>query len=268
MDDVLGYRGKKVVVTGAASGMGAAAALLLVKLGAEVIGLDVKPTDVAVASFQQVDLGDRASIDAAVAAIGSGVDSVFSVAGLPGPPFSDVETMLVNFVGARHLIESLLPTMSAGASIVCVASTAGLGWQERFADLLPLMTTESFEAGKTWCEANPEAIAHGYVPSKQSLNAWVAYRGAQLVADGIRLNCTNPGPTNTGMMPAFEAHAGKQTVDAFLGPCGRRSTPEEQAWPLLFLNSPRSSYVAAESMQVDCGFLGATTTNQFEVKLP
>jgi NAD(P)-dependent dehydrogenase (short-subunit alcohol dehydrogenase family) len=113
MDDVLGYRGRKVVVTGAASGMGAAAARLLVELGAEAVGLDVKPTDVAVASFQLVDLRDRVSIDAAVDAIDSGVESVFSVAGLPGAPFSDVDTMLVNFVGPRHLIESIVPTMTA-----------------------------------------------------------------------------------------------------------------------------------------------------------
>jgi NAD(P)-dependent dehydrogenase (short-subunit alcohol dehydrogenase family) len=267
MDDVLGYQGKKVVVTGAASGMGAATAALLVELGAEVIGLDVKPTEVPVASFRQTDLSDRASIDEAVAAIGAGVASVFSVAGLPGPPFRDIDTMLVNFVGARHLIESLLPTMAEGASIACVASTAGLGWQERMDDLLPLITTESFEAGKAWCEANPHAISHGYTPSKQFVNAWVAWRGAQLIADGIRLNCTNPGPTNTGMMPAFEALAGKDTVDAFIGPCGRRSTPEEQAWPLLFLNSPRASYVAAEALYVDCGFLGSMVSKQFEVKL-
>src|SRR5688500_9083898 len=147
MDDVLGYRGKKVVVTGAASGMGAAAAGLLVEVGAEVIGLDVKPTDVPVASFLEADLGDRASIDHAVAAIGAGVASVFSVAGRPGPTFSDVDTMLVYFVGPRHLIESLLPTMAEGASIACVASTAGLGWQQRIDELLPLITSEDFEAG-------------------------------------------------------------------------------------------------------------------------
>ncbi len=109
MDDVLQYRGKRCVVTGSASGMGAAAAQILVDLGAEVIGLDVKPTEVAVAQQITVDLKDKASIDAAVAAIGSPVDAVFSVAGLPGQPFSDFDTVMVNFVGAVHLIESLVP---------------------------------------------------------------------------------------------------------------------------------------------------------------
>ena len=55
------------------------------------------------------------------------------------------------------------------------------------------------------------------------LNLWVAWRGTQLIADpGVRLNVTNPGPTETAMMPAFEALAGKELIDAFGGPSGRR----------------------------------------------
>lgn len=268
VEDVLGYAGKRVVVTGAASGMGAAAAQLLVDVDAEVIGLDVKPTEVAVASSLQVDLRDKGSIDEAVAKIGGPVDSVFSVAGLPGAPFSDLDTVTVNFIGARHLIESLVPQMPSGSAIVCVASNAGLGWQQDLANLLPLVTTPDFDSAVTWCEENPDAIATGYMPSKKLLNAWVAWRGTQLIGQGIRLNCSNPGPTNTAMMPAFEAQAGKELIDAFVGPSGRRSTAEEQAWPMLFLNSPRSSYVAAEALHVDGGFLAAMVTNQLDVKLP
>jgi NAD(P)-dependent dehydrogenase (short-subunit alcohol dehydrogenase family) len=61
VNDVLLYAGKRVVVTGCASGMGAAAAALLVELGAEVVGLDVKPTDVPVKQFLTMNLGDKAS---------------------------------------------------------------------------------------------------------------------------------------------------------------------------------------------------------------
>lgn len=264
MEDVLGYESKRVVVTGASSGMGAAAAGLLVELGAEVIGLDVQPTELELAAFHLTDLRDRAAIDVAVESIGGGVDSVFSVAGLPGPPFSDLDTVLVNFIGSRHLIESLLPGMRTGAAIACVASNAGLGWQTKLAELLPLVACDGFDAGAEWCEANPDVIAGGYAPSKQFLNAWVAWRGTQLSRQGIRLNCINPGPTDTAMMPAFEALAGKETIDAFVGPSGRRSRAEEQAWPLLFLNSPRSSYIAGEALHVDGGFLAAMVTGQFD----
>ena len=42
----------------------------------------------------------------------------------------------------------------------------------------------------------------------------------------------------------------------------RRSTAEEQAWPLVFLNSRRSSYIAGESLHTDAGFRGAMVTGQ------
>jgi NAD(P)-dependent dehydrogenase (short-subunit alcohol dehydrogenase family) len=269
MNDVLQYEGKRVVVTGCASGMGAATAQILVDLGAEVIGLDVKPTDVPVKEFHQVDLKDKSSIDALVAAVASPVHAVFSVAGLPGPPFSDLDTVLVNFVGPRHLIESLVPKMASGAAVACVASNAGLGWQQDLENLMPLVSSDGFDGGKAWCEANPDAIATGYAPSKKLTNAWVAWRGPSLMKEhGIRLNNTNPGPTDTAMMPTFEEQAGKELIDAFVGPSGRRSTADEQAWPLVFLNSPRSSYVAAEALHTDGGFLGAMVTGQLEVNLP
>ena len=113
--------------------------------------------------------------------------------------------------------------------------------------------------------SNPQAIAGGYLPSKKIMNAWVAWRGTQLMERGIRLNCSNPVPTETAMMPAFEAQNGKELIDAFIGPSGRRSTAVEQAWPMVLINSPRCSYVAAEAIHVDGGFLGAITTGQIDV---
>lgn len=262
MHDPLQYEGTHAVVTGCASGMGAATAAILTGLGATVTGLDVQERAEGVARFQRVDLKDKASIDAAVAAIDGPVDSVFSVAGLPGPPFSDLDTVLVNFVGPRHLIESLVPKMPPGSAAVCVASNAGLGWEQEIESLLPVVSNGGFDEGRAWCEANPQAIASGYVPSKKLLNAWVAWRAATLLDAGIRLNCSNPGPTDTAMMPAFEALAGKELIDAFIGPSKRRSTAEEQAWPLVFLNSRRSSYIAGEALHTDAGFLGAMVTGQ------
>ena len=264
MDDVLGYDGKHVLVTGAASGMGEATARLLVELGARVTGLDVKTVEVDGVESRTVDLRSTSSIDGAIDGLGD-LDAVFSVAGLPGPPFSDMDVLTVNFIGARYLIEALIPSMAPGSAIACVASNAGLGWQNELEKLYPVITNPSFDDTVAWVEAHPDDLNAnmGYLYSKKLTNAWVAWRAPQLlVPQGIRLNNTNPGPTQTAMMPAFEDFAGKEMIDAFVGPSGRRSTAEEQAWPLLFLNSPRSSYVTGEAFHTDAGFLAAQTTGQ------
>ena len=83
MDDVLGYEGKKVLVTGAASGMGAATASILSELGAEVHGLDIQDGNGSLDNFHRCDLGDPEAIDSVVEAVGGPIDSLFNCAGLP-----------------------------------------------------------------------------------------------------------------------------------------------------------------------------------------
>src|SRR5690606_13189284 len=67
MKDVLGYAGKQVVITGCATGMGAAAAELLVGLGAEVHALDIGEVAVGAKQVVKTDMKSKASIDAAIA---------------------------------------------------------------------------------------------------------------------------------------------------------------------------------------------------------
>ncbi|HET8711743.1 MAG TPA: hypothetical protein VFM32_10220, partial [Spongiibacteraceae bacterium] len=73
--DYLGYKNKRVIVSGCFSGMGEATARILCELGAEVHGIDYKETALKLASFNQVDLRDSAAIDAAIAKIGGKVDA-------------------------------------------------------------------------------------------------------------------------------------------------------------------------------------------------
>ncbi|MGO8873033.1 MAG: coniferyl-alcohol dehydrogenase [Acidimicrobiales bacterium] len=266
MDDVLGYAGKRAVVTGAASGMGDATARLLGELGAEVVGVDRAAIGAPVDQAVEVDLLDPAAITAAADAIGGQVDAYFNCAGLPGAPFSDLEVMLVNFVGGRELIERTVPRMPSGSSIVYVASAAGIGWQANLGTFTELFATPDFATGKAWLEANPALWdGNGYATSKQAINAWTAWRSVGLMNDhGIRLNCTNPGPTSTAMMPFFHDAVGKDLVDAALGPVGRYSTPEEQAWAMVLIGSSRASYVVGETLYADGGFYGALQTGQVD----
>ena len=83
MTDLLGYKGKRVVIAGCFSGMGEACARLLNEAGAEVHGVDIKPSPVALASFTQLDLKDTSAIEAVAASIGGAMDAVFNCAGLP-----------------------------------------------------------------------------------------------------------------------------------------------------------------------------------------
>jgi NAD(P)-dependent dehydrogenase (short-subunit alcohol dehydrogenase family) len=266
MEDVLGYAGRHVVVTGAASGMGAATAQILLDLGARVTAIDVNPPEVPAEQVLLTDLRDRGAVEEAAAGIEDPVDAYFGCAGVPGTPFSALDVMLVNFVGTRHLIELVLPKIPAGGAIAVVASNAAMGWQLELPKLMELVTADGFDAGREWCEKHPEHLEpEAYSFSKKVVNAWVASRAATLITQGVRLNCINPGPTSTAMMPHFVENAGQEIIDAFTGPIGRQASAAEQAWPLVFLNSPRSSYVNGESLTTDGGFFGAVQTGQIDL---
>ncbi len=268
MRDVLGYEGKRVIMCGAASGMGAATTELLVELGAEVHALDIKKPDVSgLASFTETDLREPGQIDSAVERIGKVVDALFNCAGLPNT-FSNLDVMVVNFCGLRHLTERVIPNMVEGGAVASIASSAGIGWLMNMETLGGLLATPDFAAAKAWCEENPARIANGYGMSKEAINAYTAVRSFTLAPLGIRINCLNPGPTDTPMMPHFEQAVGRDFMANFPKPLwGRNARPDEQAWPLLFLNSPRSSYVTGVQLDADAGFKSGVFTGQIDPSL-
>jgi NAD(P)-dependent dehydrogenase (short-subunit alcohol dehydrogenase family) len=264
MTEFMNYRNKRVVVSGCFSGMGEATAKLLLSLGAEVHGIDYKDCALPLASFNRVDLRDPASIDAVVKKVGGKVDALFNCAGLP-QTFPPVEVMKVNYAGTRHLIERMVPLMAPGSAIANVASTAGLGWSRKMAVIMPLLKIDTFEGAVEWCEANLETVREGYSFSKEVMITWTLMTSSHLIKKGIRLNCTLPGPTQTPMMTEFESKSELSVIAAATQPINRRSTPDEQAGPLVFLNSDAASYINGVALAVDGGFIGGISTGQIDL---
>ena len=270
MSDVLGYAGKRVIVSGCFSGMGEATARALMELGAEVHGLDFKPSTLPLASFNKIDLRDPATIEAGVAAIakttGNKIDALFNCAGLPGGgAFPPLDTFKVNFAGTRHLTDCVLPLMGEGGAIVSIASTGGLGWSRRVPVHMGLMQTAGFSGAMTWAEANMDQVAEGYAFSKEAVIVWTQFSCAQLIKRGIRINCTLPSPTQTPMMDTFQATSGKAVIDAAAEPLGRYSTAAEQAGGVILLNSALAGIVTGVVLPVDGGFMGSLATGQIDI---
>jgi NAD(P)-dependent dehydrogenase (short-subunit alcohol dehydrogenase family) len=268
MSDSSYYRGKKVVVTGAASGMGRATARLLTAAGADVVAVDINPTS-GEGTYVAADLSDRSSVDWAIAAIGAPVLALFNCAGLPhGKNCDPLKVFTVNFIAMRHLTERLADVMPRGGAAVCISSVAGVGWQQVAAPLRELMQTD-WDGAVSWAHGHPDLVsaANCYNISKQASIYYPMYRCAAFMERGLRINSLGPGPTETGMTKAFEEANTKVFMDnlrAALG--GRNATAEEQAHPLMFLNnSELASYVTGTNLFVDNGMASRLLTGSLNV---
>ncbi|MBO0728461.1 MAG: coniferyl-alcohol dehydrogenase [Acidimicrobiaceae bacterium] len=256
IDDMWGYQDKRVVVTGCASGIGAATARELRKLGAHVTGLDIHKPTVEVDEYVQLDLSDRASIEDAAARITPPVDAQFNCAGLSGGGGPPLLVMRVNFIGLRHLTTALLPAIPSGGAIVSIASTGGMAFRDNMAAVRDFLAVEDFDPAVAWCEAHDEQFPRGgYTFSKQSLIVWTMLQARPLADRGVRINCTGPGMTATPMLQDSAKLLGQEYLDRFPRPLGRDARPEEQAWPLIFLNSEAASYVTGQLLWVDGGLV-------------
>jgi NAD(P)-dependent dehydrogenase (short-subunit alcohol dehydrogenase family) len=264
--DGLGYRGKTVVVTGGASGMGGAAARILGELGARVHIVDLQVPSVPHEGFYATDLSRPEQVEASAAALrGIGpIHFLFPCAGVPHV-FGPLQCMLVNYIGTRQFVEALLPAMENGGGIAIIASDAGMGWQKNLAQNLELLAISDPLEARRWCEANPDKIRDGYTVSKEMLIVWVQHRAISLGEERrIRLNCTAPCPTKTAFMDQAVEKLGEgfqSFIDAYPYPVlGRMASAEEQAWPLILLNSPLNAAVTGAVFYTDQGFAGGLFT--------
>ncbi|MFJ4713531.1 SDR family NAD(P)-dependent oxidoreductase [Streptomyces sp. NPDC088785] len=243
--------GKVVLITGASRGIGAAAAVLFAREGAEVV-LAARGTaalEEIVAGIRAqgggahavaMDLADRGSVRAAVDRVGDlygRLDGAFNNAAAiqrPGPldttTDEDIdEQFAVNFRGhwAAMNAQAALMRRSGGGAIV---NTSSIGSRR----------------------ANPALPAYGAM--KRALNSLTETAAVTWAPDGIRVNGITPGGTDTEMIEAWEAATPgiKERLTASV-PLGRMAEPREVAEAAAWLLSDRSAMVTGAVLPVDGG---------------
>ncbi len=242
--------GKRVLLTGCASGIGRATAALYAQAGATVYGGDVNTgageTAMAAlraaggkAEFVPLDLTKAESIDAFVDTVrekaGGTVDIVASIAGVDVvKPFlkndpSDWDLIIaVNYVGPVRMIHRLLPSMieaAQGGKIVTVASDAG----------------RVGSSGETF-----------YSGSKGAIIAFTKALAREMARYHINCNCVAPGPTATPLF--LEATAPKlQEALSNAIPFKRVARPGEIGQTILYFSSPAADFITGQVLSVSGG---------------
>ena len=131
-----------------------------------------KPAE-TVDTYIKADLSDPASISAAMEEMPGSIDALCNIAGLP--PTSDrVLVLKVNFMGLRRFTELMIDKLSDNASIVNIASLAGLGWPEAGSQIKNLIALEDFDRVEELCDQNNVTQDDGrsYFFSKEALIVW------------------------------------------------------------------------------------------------
>jgi NAD(P)-dependent dehydrogenase (short-subunit alcohol dehydrogenase family) len=230
--------GKVALVTGGASGIGAATVALLRARGATVVAADVADGD----GVEHLDVTDEEAVDALVGRIVAehgGLDLAANVAGLPGT-YGDVahtdsadwrRTLSVNLDGVFFCLRAELRTMLAadppGGSIVNVASSAGRMGVAGLAD---------------------------YSASKHAVLGLTKSAALEVARAGIRVNAVCPGTVRTPMLRGFVG--GDEALLDKMGrrsPIGRLGEPEEVAEAVVWLLSDAASLVTGSTLDADGG---------------
>jgi NAD(P)-dependent dehydrogenase (short-subunit alcohol dehydrogenase family) len=246
---------KVVALTGGATGIGAAAVARLVAADCQVYVLDVATPTAPHTAFVHCDLGRPEAIDAALAQLPDRVDAVVNVAGIAGPNPA-IGVMAVNFLGLRHLTESLVPRISNGGTVVNVASTAGWDWEKRADLVTALLDTPDFASGVDWLNTHAaEWTGNPYKFSKQCAAAYT-YRAAGFALPyGVRVNCVNPGAVETQLTPAFRELVGPEMYDWGVRQIGRPGAPQDIAEVIEFLAIGQCRWLNGVEIVVDGGYI-------------
>jgi NAD(P)-dependent dehydrogenase (short-subunit alcohol dehydrogenase family) len=237
------FDGMVAIVTGGASGIGLATAKALADAGATVAVLDLNIDGLPESLTGFIaDVSDRASVDAAVAAVGKRfgrIDIVVNNAGISAvgtvEENDDAEwarVLNINVIGMARVSTAALPWLrkSPSASIVNLCSIAALN-------------------------GLPQRAVYG--ASKGAVLALTFAMATDHVAEGIRVNCVSPGTVATPfvdrMLAKFDDPVAERAALDARQATGRMVTPEEVAGAILYLASPLSASTTGTSLEVDGG---------------
>ena len=247
------YRDKRVVVTGAASGIGRQAAEFLLADGAKVIALDRNSSDLQVEQFIAVDFTQPETIAAAVKKIDGEIDVLLNIAGVPGTLDPEV-VMRVNVLGLRMLTDLLIDRIRRGGSVTHVASIAGAQWAAHLDEVQRLLATPDYETGVAWVKDHPMDGKRAYDFSKECVVVMAKQQGHWLRERGVRVNTVSPGPVQTPILKDFRESVGP-LLDLVTRETGRDATATDIARVILFLSDPSLEWLNATDVQVDGGFM-------------
>ena len=242
------------VVSGAASGIGAATTALLRDQGNRVVTVDLHDADVT------ADLATAEGRAAAVAGIRALTDVVHGVvpaAGIAGLTGTDPALVVsVNFFGAVALVEGLREPMAAarGAGVVFLSSNSITG-QPGWAGAVAAACLRGDEEAARTVAAEHEAVLV-YPATKAALAWWARREGVTepWIGAGIRVNAVAPGKIATAMTDRLAADPVFGPLsEAYPTAVGRDGRAEEIAAPIAFLLSDAASLVVGSVLYVDGG---------------
>ena len=246
---------RTTVVTGSASGMGAATRARLEAAGQRVLGIDVRDADIV------ADLGTPAgrqlAIDEVTARSGGAIDGLVTWAGLPGLTDRPGSLLVsVNYFGCVALLDGLRPLLARGDQPAAVAVSSN---STTVQPGVPMDVVRACLAGDE-AAASAAADAVGslatYPATKLAVAWWVRRQavGEAWAGAGITLNAVAPGAVET---PLLQASRQDPTVghliDAFPIPLGRVGTADEVAAFVQFLLGSEARFFVGSVLFIDGG---------------
>jgi NAD(P)-dependent dehydrogenase (short-subunit alcohol dehydrogenase family) len=250
------------VVTGVASGIGAALAAQLLAAGCRVTGFDVRPPADAPFTCHALDLGDLGAMGPAAAQALVHTPGPFNGlcnnAGISPKPGQEAAILTVNFFAQRVFTSALLPHLAPGASIVNMASRAGARWRDNIDQVKRLVALDAHDVAAFARDERLDA-ARAYNLSKEALIAWTLAESEVMTARGLRINAVCPGAVATGLLTDFAAAFG-DTMARNVARAGRPGQPQEIAAVAAFLLDPQSSWLRGTEVSPDGG-MGAFATS-------